>query len=133
MASRQRRDPAARRARLRPRLQSRRRGRRQFRPAADRGHVRYGALDRGWQARDATQGLLFVALRGRQDDRLYRRRRGKRQTLPCLDKFPRQPYFGAGDRTSVVEGKSVAVRGDMGGRRMSKKKTWILGTMKKNK
>src|SRR3546814_2772596 len=37
----------------------------------------------GWQARDATQGLLFVALRGRQDDRLYRRRRGKRQTLPC--------------------------------------------------
>src|SRR3546814_17141835 len=48
-------------------------------------------------------------------------RAGLRQ--PCPKAGPLCRRLGSGDRKSVVKGKSVSVREDLGGRRISKKKS----------
>src|SRR3546814_21188389 len=84
------------------------------------GGRRYGDGDRNWTDWDRDSDR-YRARRDWRDDRSYRY--GTRGQFGG----PGTGYGGAGkrgpDRESVVEGKSVSVRVDLGGRWNSKKKT----------
>src|SRR3546814_13551544 len=63
---------------------------------------------------------IFFGFDTARDELVYSNVKGKN---PFKDKRVRQAFYQAiDDRKSVVEGKSVSVRVDLGGRRLSKKK-----------
>src|SRR3546814_11909967 len=81
----------------------------------DDGRNQHGLLELGVDTRRALRG--GPVFRFRRERRSYALR-FRRCTGMAVARFRR----GVGDRKSVVEGKSVAVRVDLGGRRLIKKK-----------
>src|SRR3546814_14094993 len=83
------------------------------------------------------QGAQFVLGQDARDEGHHHPHRGLGVVEPgepanLVGRNPR-PFGGDIDRKSVVKGKSVSVRGDLGGRRIIKKKNTKIETYREDK